>query len=129
MTIEQIVEEIKKMDAVQLNDLSKAIQEAFGLEAGMTMMAPMPAATAGPAAGAAPAAEAEQTEFSVILTSAGDKKVQVIKTVKDILGIKLAEAKELVDKAPVPIKEHIPEDEAGRLRDQLQEVGASVEIK
>ena len=126
MSIQEIVEEIKKMDAVQLNDLSKAIQEAFGLEPGM-MMAPL-AAASGPAA-AGPAAEQEQTEFTLILTSSGDKKVQVIKTVKDILGIKLAEAKEIVDKAPVPIKEHIPEDEANRLRERLLEVGASVEIK
>jgi len=126
MTIEDIVEAVKKMDAVQLNDLAKAIQEAFGIEGAMAMPMMGPAM----AAGAAPAAaEVEQTAFSVILQSAGDRKVQVIKVVKEILGGKLAEAKEVVDKAPVPIREGIPEQEANRIKEQLEEAGASVEIK
>lgn len=126
MTIEEIVETVKKMDAVQLSDLAKAIQEAFGIDASMAMAMAAPAAA--PAA-AAPAAEAEQTAFSVILQNAGDRKVQVIKVVKDIIGGKLAEAKEIVDKAPVPIREGISEQEAARLKEQLEGAGATVEIK
>ncbi len=126
MTIEEIVDAVKKMDAVQLNDLAKAIQEAFGIEAGMAMAVAAPAAAGAPAAAAA---EPEQTTFSVILQSAGDRKVQVIKVVKEIVGGKLAEAKEIVDKAPVPIREGLSEQEASRIKEQLEEAGASVEVK
>lgn len=126
MTIEEIVEAVKKMDAVQLSDLAKAIQEAFGIEASMAMAVAAPAA-----GGAAPAAaaEPEQTTFSVILQSAGDRKVQVIKVVKEIVGGKLAEAKEIVDKAPVAIREGVAEQDANRIKEQLEEAGATVEIK
>jgi len=126
VTIEEIVDAVKKMDAVQLNDLAKAIQEAFGIEAGMAMAVAAPAAAGAPAAAAA---EPEQTTFSVILQSAGDRKVQVIKVVKEIVGGKLAEAKEIVDKAPVPIREGLSEQEASRIKEQLEEAGASVEVK
>lgn len=125
MTKEEIVEAIKKMNAVELSDLSKAIQEAFGIEAGLPMaFGPMPAG----GGVAAPVAE-EQTEFSVVLTSAGEKKVQVIKAVREVTSLGLKEAKDLVESAPVNVKEGISKDEAEKIKKHLEESGASVEVK
>jgi len=127
MTQEEIIQEIKKMNAVELSDLAKALQEAFGIEGGFPMGFPAGMAAAPQAAAAV--AEEEQTEFSVVLTAVGDSRVPVIKAVKEITGLTLSQAKELVDKAPVAIKEKIPQQEAEDIKAKLEEVHATVEIK
>lgn len=121
----QIIELIKNMTVLELSELVKALEEEFGV----TAAAPM-AAMAMPAAGAAPAeAVEEQTEFDVILTSAGDKKINVIKVVREVTGLGLVEAKALVDGAPKPVKEKISKEEADALKAKLAEAGAGVEVK
>ncbi len=121
--IDEIVDKIASLSAMDLADLSKAIQDKFGVE-------PMAAvAAAAPAAGGAEAVAEEKTEFDVVLNSAGDKKIQVIKVVRELTSLGLKEAKELVDSAPSKVKEGIPEDEAKAAMEKLQEVGAQVEIK
>jgi large subunit ribosomal protein L7/L12 len=119
--IEQVVGLIESMSVMELADLSKTLQEKFGVSAAM------PVAAAAPAAAAAP--EAEQTEFSVFLSAVGDKKIQVIKVVREITSLGLKEAKDLVDKAPSAIKENIPKEEAEAIQKKLLEVGATAEIK
>ncbi|GEK34063.1 50S ribosomal protein L7/L12 [Kurthia sibirica] len=119
MNQEQILEAIKAMTVLELNDLVKAIEEEFGV----TAAAPV---AAGAVAGAA---AAEQTEFDVILTSAGDSKIKVIKVVREITGLGLKEAKEVVDNAPKAIKEGISQADADEIKAKLEEVGASLEIK
>lgn len=119
MTQEQILESIKEMTVLQLNDLVKAIEEEFGV----TAAAPVAAAAAGGAA------EEEQTEFDVVLTSAGDSKIKVIKAVREITGLGLKEAKALVDEAPKAIKEGVSKEDAEEMKSKLEEVGASVEVK
>ncbi|WP_070121461.1 50S ribosomal protein L7/L12 [Bacillus marinisedimentorum] len=121
MTKEQMIDAIKEMTVLELNDLVKAIEEEFGV----TAAAPM--AVAGGAAGGAEAAE--QTEFDVVLEAAGSSKIKVIKVVREITGLGLKEAKELVDNAPKPLKEGIAKEEAEELKAKLEEVGASVEVK
>jgi large subunit ribosomal protein L7/L12 len=120
MSKEQIIESIKEMSVLELNDLVKAIEEEFGVTAAA------PVAAAGAVGGAA---EAEQTEFDLILTAAGDQKIKVIKAVREITGLGLKEAKELVDNTPKAIKEGIAKEEAEELKAKLEEVGASVEVK
>jgi large subunit ribosomal protein L7/L12 len=107
---------------MELADLSKAIQDKFGV----TPMAPV--AAAAPAAGAAAPAE-EQTQFDVVLNAVGDKKIQVIKVVRELTGLGLKEAKDLVDGAPKKVKEGVSKDEAKAAQEKLQEVGAVVEVK
>jgi large subunit ribosomal protein L7/L12 len=119
--INEIVEKIASLSAMELADLSKAIQDKFGV----TPMAPM--AAAAPAAAAAVAEE--QTAFDVVLMAAGEKKIQVIKVVRELTGLGLKEAKDLVDGAPQKVKEGISKDEAKAAADKLKEVGASVEVK
>ena len=119
MTKEQILEAVKVMTVLELNDLVKAIEEEFGV----TAAAPVAAA------GAGAAVEEEQSEFDVILTAAGDKKIQVIKAVREITGLGLKEAKAVVDEAPKAVKEGISKEEAEELKAKLEEVGASVELK
>jgi len=119
MTTEQILAAVKEMTVLELNDLVKAIEEEFGV----TAAAPVAAA------GAGAAAEEEQSEFDVILTAAGDKKIQVIKAVREITGLGLKEAKALVDEAPKAVKEAISKEDADELKAKLEEVGASVEVK
>jgi large subunit ribosomal protein L7/L12 len=121
--INEIVEKIASLTAMELAELSKAIQNKFGV----TPMAPV-AAAAAPAAGGAVAAE-EKTSFDVILSSAGDKKIQVIKVVRELTGLGLKEAKDLVDGAPKKVKEGVSKDEAKAAQEKLQEVGAVVEVK
>lgn len=116
---EQIIEAIKEMSVLELNDLVKAIEEEFGVTA---------AAPVAVAAGGADAA-AEKTEFDVELTSAGSSKIKVVKAVKEATGLGLKDAKELVDGAPKVIKEALPKEEAEKLKEQLEEVGATVELK
>jgi len=126
-SVEKIVDLVEKMTVLELSELSKALQEKFGVTPAVAM------AQAGPAtgAGAAPAGAAaeEKTEFAVILSSAGEKKIQVIKVVRELTGLGLKEAKDLVDGAPKPIKEGIPKDEAESIRTKLVEAGATVEVK
>ena len=120
MNNEQILEAIKAMTVLELNDLVKAIEEEFGV----TAAAPVAAAAGGGAAVAE-----EQTEFDVILTSAGDQKIKVIKVVREITGLGLKEAKEVVDNAPKAVKEGVSKEEAEEFKAKLEEVGAGVEVK
>jgi len=126
LTNEEILEAIKSMTVLELNELVKAIEETFGVSAA-AVAAPM--AVAGAAPGAAAPAEEEKTSFDVILSSAGDKKIQVIKEVRAITGLGLKEAKDLVDNAPKPVKEGVTKEEAEKIKAQLEGAGASVEIK
>ncbi len=127
MTVEKWIEEIKGMSVLDLSNLVKALEEEFGVSA-----AAAPVAVAGPAGaggGGDSAEEAEQTEFDVVLTAAGQSKIQVIKVVKAATGLGLKEAKDLVDGAPGPIKSGVPRDEADKLKAELEEAGATVEVK
>lgn len=122
MSKEQILEAIKGMTVLELNELVKAIEEEFGV----TAAAPV-AVVAGGAGGAAEAAE--QSEFDVILADAGASKINVIKVVREITGLGLKEAKDLVEGAPATVKEGVPKDEAEGIKKKLEEAGASAEIK
>ena len=122
MTKEQIMEAIESMTVLELSELVKALEEKFGVSAA----APVAAAAAAPAAAAA--AE-EKTEFDVILASAGASKINVIKVVREVTGLGLKEAKELVDGAPKAIKEKISKADADALKAKLEEAGATVEVK
>jgi len=121
---EEIKEAIKNMTVLELAELVKELEEEFGVSAA-AMVAAAPAAGA---AGGAAAAE-EKTEFDVILQSPGEKKINVIKVVREITGLGLKEAKELVDSAPKPIKEGISKEEAEQIKAKLEEAGATVEVK
>jgi len=121
---DDILETISNMSVMDVVDLISAMEEKFGVSA-----APPVAVAAGPAAGGEAAAEAEQTEFDVVLTSFGSSKVPVIKAVREITGLGLKEAKDLVEGAPASVKEGIPADEAEELKKKLEEVGATVEVK
>ncbi|MGN0538163.1 MAG: 50S ribosomal protein L7/L12 [Acutalibacteraceae bacterium] len=116
-----IVEELKGLTVLELSELVHAVEDEFGVSAAAAV------AVAGPAA--APEAAAEKTEFDVVLTSAGDQKIKVIKVVREITGLGLKEAKELVDNAPKTLKEAVSKDEAEAMEAKLKEVGASVELK
>lgn len=118
-----LIEEVKNLTVLELSELVKALEEEFGVSAS----APAAVAVAGPAA-AAPAAE-EKTEFDVVLSSAGGEKIKVIKVVRELTGLGLKEAKELVDNAPKAVKEGASKDEADAMKAKLEEVGASVEVK
>jgi ribosomal protein L7/L12 len=122
MSKEQILEAIKGMTVLELNELVKAIEEEFGV----TAAAPV-AVVAGGAGGAAEAAE--QSEFDVILADAGASKINVIKVVREITGLGLKEAKDLVDNAPKPLKEKVSKEEAESIKAKLEEAGAKVELK
>ena len=121
--ITALVEEIKGLTILELNELVKAVEEEFGVSAAA------PVAVAGAVAGAAAPAAEEKTEFDVILTGFGDKKLGVIKVVRELTGLGLKEAKDLVEGCPKPLKEGCSKDEAEALKKQLEEAGASVEIK
>lgn len=123
--VNEILEAVKGLTVLELSELVKAFEEEFGVSAA----APVAAVAAAPAAGAAPAAAEEQSEFDVILASAGDKKINVIKVVREITGLGLKEAKDLVDGAPKPVKEKIGKDEAESIKAKLTEAGATVEVK
>ncbi|TYB32311.1 MAG: 50S ribosomal protein L7/L12 [Flexistipes sinusarabici] len=125
MTKEQVVEFIENMSVIELADFVKELEEKFGVSAA----APMAMAPGAAAGGEAAEEAAEQTEFDVVLSSAGDKKVQVIKVVREITGLGLKEAKALVDGAPKPVKEGVTKEEAEELKGKLEEVGAGIEIK
>ncbi|MGY0694003.1 50S ribosomal protein L7/L12 [Virgibacillus sp. FSP13] len=121
MTKEQIIDAIKEMSVLDLNDLVKAIEEEFGVTAAA------PVAVAGGAAGG-DAAE-EQTEFDVVLESAGASKIKVVKAVREITGLGLKDAKDLVDNAPKAIKEGVSKEDAEEVKGKLEEAGATVEVK
>ena len=120
MTIEQILEAIEQMKVTELNELVKAAEEKFGVSASAPVM------VAGAAAGAA--AE-EKTEFDVVLANAGASKVKVIKVVREVTGLGLKEAKDLVDNAPKTLKEGVSKEEAEDIKAKLEETGATVEVK
>ena len=122
---EEWIEELKTISVLELSERIKALEEAFGVSA--TAVAPAPVA-GGPVDGAAAEVE-EQSSFDVILTAAGDKKIQVIKVVRAATGLGLKEAKALVDEAPKPVKEGVEKEEADKLKTDLEEAGGSVELK
>ncbi|MFZ5651311.1 MAG: 50S ribosomal protein L7/L12 [Bacillota bacterium] len=122
--VAEILEAVKGLTVLELAELVKAFEEEFGVSAA----APM-AVAAAPAAAAAPVEEEEQTEFDVILAAAGDKKINVIKVVRELTGLGLKEAKDLVDNAPKPVKEKVSKEEANSVKAKLEEQGAKVEVK
>ncbi|MBX5436900.1 MAG: 50S ribosomal protein L7/L12 [Alicyclobacillaceae bacterium] len=124
MAIESILEAIEKMTVLELNELVKAIEEKFGVTAAAPVAVVGAAATGGGGEEAA-----EQTEFDVILANAGASKINVIKVVREITGLGLKEAKDLVDGAPKPVKEKVSKEEAESIKAKLEEAGATVEIK
>ena len=121
---EQFIEDIKSMTVLELAELVKAVEEEFGVSAA----APV-AVAAAPAAGAAAPAEEEKTEFTVMLMDQGSNKINTIKVVREITGLGLKEAKELVDGAPKAVKENIAKDEAEAIQKKLEEAGAKIELK
>ena len=123
--IEEIAEKLDSLTLLEAAQLSKLLQEKWGVSAAAAVAVAAPAAGGG---GAAAAAE-EKTEFDVVLSAAGEKKIQVIKVVREITGLGLKEAKDLVDGAPKPVKEKIAKNEAADLKKKLEEVGATVEVK
>ncbi|NVL91252.1 MAG: 50S ribosomal protein L7/L12 [Desulfobacterales bacterium] len=124
VTKEDVVEFVSSMSVLELSELVKELEEKFGVSAAA------PVAVAGAPAAQGPQAEAEeQTEFDVILSQIGDKKIQVIKAIRAITGLGLKDAKALVDEAPKPVKERVPKEESEDIKKQLEEAGATVEIK
>jgi large subunit ribosomal protein L7/L12 len=123
--IEEIVEKIKTLSLVEASELKTALEDTFGV----TAAAPVVVAAGGQAAGGSAAPVEEKTEFDVVLTSAGDKKINVIKVVRAHTGLGLKEAKDLVDGAPNTVKEAISKDEAQKLKKEFEEAGATVELK
>jgi large subunit ribosomal protein L7/L12 len=124
MAVDKIFDELGKMSVLELVELKNKIEEEWGV----TAAAPVAVAAPGAAAGDGAAAE-EKTAFDVVLTEAGGQKIQVIKVVRAVTGLGLKEAKDLVDSAPKPVKEGVTQDEADSIKAQLEEAGASVELK
>lgn len=122
-TVGKIIETIEKLTVLELAELVKALEEKFGVSAAPVM------AMAAPGAAAGGAAEDKPTEFTVILSSAGDKKIQVLKVVRELTGLGLKEAKEVVDNCPKPIKEKATKEEAANIKAKIEEQGGVVEIK
>jgi large subunit ribosomal protein L7/L12 len=122
--LQKLVDELSKLTVLEAAELSKKLEEAWGVSAA----APVAVAAAGGAAAAAPVAE-EQTEFTVILKAAGEKKINVIKEVRAITSLGLKEAKDLVEAAPKPVKEDVSKEEAAKIKKQLEDAGATVEVK
>ena len=127
VSTEEWIEELKSISVMELAERIKALEEEFGVSAtAVAAAAPAAAAAGGDGAGGA---EEEQTAFDVVLNGAGDKKIQVIKVVRSATGLGLKEAKALVDEAPKPVKEGLDKDEAEKLKGELEEAGAAVEVK
>ena len=124
--IEKIVDELSNLTVIEAAELSKALEEKWGVSAAAAVAVAAPGAAASDAGGDA---AAEKSEFDVILTAAGDKKINVIKEVRTITGLGLKEAKDLVEAAPKPVKEGASKDEAEEIKKKLEEAGASVEVK
>jgi large subunit ribosomal protein L7/L12 len=129
LTKDQLIEEIKGMSVLDLAELVKALEEEFGVSAAAAPVVMAGGGGGGAAGGGDGAAAEEKTEFDVILTAAGDKKIQVIKVVRAVTGLGLKEAKAVVDEAPKPVKEGITREEADKIKAELEESGASVEVK
>ena len=128
MSTDEWIEELKTISVIELSERIKALEEEFGVSATAVAAAAPAGGGAGGGAGDGGAAE-EQTAFDVVLTGAGDKKIQVIKVVRAATGLGLKEAKALVDEAPKPVKEGLEKEEADKLKSDLEEAGASVEVK
>ena len=126
---DQIVEAISTLTVLELSELVKAIEEKFGVKAAAAGPMMMAAPAAGGAAAGGAAASEEKTDFTVFMTSAGDKKIQVIKTVRELTGLGLKEAKDLVEAAPKAIKDGVPKAQAEEMKKKLVESGASIELK
>jgi len=122
--LEKIVEELSALTVLEAAELAKMLEEKWGVSAAAAV-----AVAAAPAAGGGAAAAEEQTEFTVVLAAAGDKKIEVIKEVRGITGLGLKEAKDLVEGAPKPVKEGVGKDEANKIKETLEKVGAKVELK
>ncbi len=127
MDQQQVIDYIKGISVLELSQLVKALEKELGVSAAAAM--PVMMAGGGPAAGGAAAPAEEKTEFTVVLTDVGDKKINVIKVVREVTSLGLKEAKDLVESAPKPVKEAVPKDEAEAIRKKFEEVGAKVEIK
>src|SRR2546427_6433012 len=127
-TVEQIAEQLNKLTLLEAAQLSKMLQEQWGVTAAAPMAVAAVPGAGGAAAGGAAAAE-EKTEFDVILGAAGEKKIQVIKVVRELTGLGLKEAKDLVDGAPKPVKEKVTKAEAEDMKKKLEEQGATVQVK
>ena len=129
MAVENIVEELNKLSVLELVELKKALEEAWDVTAAAA--APVMVAGAAPAGGGGGGgdAEEEKSAFDVVLTSAGDKKIQVIKVIRELTGLGLKEAKAVADEAPAPVKEGAAKDEAEQMKAKLEEAGATVELK
>ena len=126
LTVDQLLEAFEQMTVLELSEFKKSFEDRFGV----TAAAPVAFAGAAPAAAAAPVAEAEeQTEFTAMLTEIGPNKIPVIKVVRELTGLGLKEAKDLVDAAPKAVKEGVAKDEAEKIKAALEDVGAKVEIK
>lgn len=123
--VTQLIEDVKGLTVLELSELVKALEEEFGVSAA----APVAVAAAPAAGAAAGAAEEEKTDFDVILTSAGDQKIKVIKVVRELTGLGLKEAKAVVDEAPKPLKEGASKEEADEIKAKIEEVGGTVEFK
>ena len=123
--LQKLVDELSSLTVLEAAELSKLLEDKWGVSAA----APVAAAAAAPAAAAAAAPAEEQTEFTVILAKAGDKKINVIKEVRTITGLGLKEAKDLVEGAPKPVKEGVDKDEVAKIQKMLEDAGASVEVK
>lgn len=128
MTKEEIIEAIKKMTVLELNELVKALQEEFGVSAMPVAAAAAPSAPTATAVAEAPTEEEEKTSFDVVLKEVGDKKIQVIKVVRELTNLGLKEAKDLVESAPAKVKEGVSKAEAEEAKKKLEEQGAKVEI-
>jgi large subunit ribosomal protein L7/L12 len=126
-TVDTVFDSLGSMTVLELVELKKRIEDEWGITAAAPVAVAAPGAA--PAAGDGAAAAEEKTAFDVVLTGAGDKKIQVIKVVRAITGLGLKEAKDLVDGAPNPVKEGVAQDEADSIKSQLEEAGASVEVK
>ena len=125
VTREQVKDYLKNMSLLDASTLVKELEAELGVSAA----APVAVAAAGPAAGSAAPAAPEKEDFTVVLTGGGEKKIQVIKVVRELTGLGLKEAKDLVEGAPKPVKEGVNKDEAAKLRKQLEDAGATVEVK
>ena len=122
--LQKIVDDLSSLTVLEASELAKLLEEKWGVSAAAAV-----AVAAGPAGGAAAPAVEEKTEFTVVLAAVGDKKIEVIKEVRAITGLGLKEAKDLVEGAPKPVKEGVNKDDAGKIKAQLEKVGAKVELK
>jgi large subunit ribosomal protein L7/L12 len=129
LSVDEILDAIKELSIIEAADLSKKIEEEFGIQAAAPMMAGVAVAPGGGGGAAAEEEAEEQTEFDVILTAAGDKKIQVIKEVRALTSLGLKEAKDLVDGAPKPVLERVPKEQAEAAKEKLEAAGGTVQVK